>query len=241
MDFKVAGTAGGITALQMDIKVEGITIDIMREALMQARTGRLHILSEMKKVQSEPNSVLPVSVPKVQSLKIPVKKIGDFIGPGGRNIKALIERCGGERKISISIEDDGNVSFSSSDEDAIRMAMDEVKGMTVSVDVGTRFEGKVTKLLPFGAYVRISNGKEGWLHISEMEWKRTVNVEDVLKVGDDCMVKVIELGRNGQFRLSRKACLPKDTVPPSSPISSSAGLSPPGSPSSVKPRQGEKQ
>lgn len=238
MDFKVAGTATGITALQMDIKVEGITIDIMRTALMQAKVGRLHILSEMNKVQSEPNSVLPVSVPKVQSMKIPVKKIGDFIGPGGRNIKALIERCGGEKMISISIEDSGIVSFSSSDDDVIRKAMDEVKGMTISVDVGTRFDGKVTKILPFGAYVLIGAGKEGWLHISEMEWKRTVNVEDVLKVGDNCTVQVIELSRNGQFRLSRKACLPRARA---APLSSSAGRSPPTSPTSVKPKEGDEK
>lgn len=216
MDFKVAGTASGITALQMDIKVEGITIDIMRTALLQARTGRLHILSEMRKAQAEPNQGLPISVPKVQSMKIPVKKIGDVIGPGGKNIKALIERCGGERKISITIGDDGVVSFSSSNEEAIREAMELVKGMTVSVDVGARFNGKVTKVLPFGAYVSIGSGKEGWLHISELERKRTVNVEDVIKVGDKCTVQVIELGRNGQFRLSRKACLPSEGTTASS-------------------------
>jgi polyribonucleotide nucleotidyltransferase len=210
MDFKVAGTATGITALQMDIKVEGITIDIMRDALLQAKTGRLHILSEMSKAQAKPNRTLPVSVPKMQVMKIPVKRIGDMIGQGGRNIKALIERCGGENKISITVEDDGVVSFASSDERAISQAMEIVKEMIVTVDVGTRFDATVTKILPFGAYVSIGNGKEGWLHISELERKRTVNVEDVFKVGDKCTVQVIEVGRNGQFRVSRKACLPPD-------------------------------
>jgi polyribonucleotide nucleotidyltransferase len=209
MDFKVAGTATGITALQMDIKVEGITIDIMRKALLQAKAGRLHILGEMQKAQAEPNRGLPVSLPKVRTLRIPVKRIGDVIGPGGRTIKSLIERCGGEGNMSINIEDDGVVSFSCSDEEMIARAFDLVQAMVVSVDVGARFEGTVSKVLPFGAYVSIENGKEGWLHISELEWKRTTNVEDVLAVGDKCTVQVIEVGRNGQFRLSRKACLPK--------------------------------
>lgn len=213
MDFKVAGTATGVTALQMDIKVEGITIDIMRKALMQAKVGRLSILGEMVKVQAIPNEKLPGSLPKVRTMAIPVKRIGDVIGPGGRNIKAVIERCGGEGKMAINIEDTGLVSFSSSDDSLITCAMDAVKGMAVTVDVGSRFDGTVTKVLPFGAYVSVDVGKEGWLHISELEKKRTTNVEDVIKVGEKCRVQVIEVGRNGQLRLSRKACLEDDSAP----------------------------
>lgn len=207
MDFKVAGTGSAVTALQMDIKVEGITIEIMRDALEQARVGRLHILGEMLKVQAEPNSVLPSSLPKVRSFAIPVKRIGDVIGPGGRTIKSIIEQCGGEGNMSISIEDTGTVSVASSDEAMVEKAIAKVKSMVISVDVGSRFEGTVTKTLPFGAYIDIGSGKEGWLHISELEMKRTANVEDVVKVGEQVSVQVIEVGRNGQFRLSRKAAL----------------------------------
>lgn len=207
MDFKIAGTASGVSALQMDIKVEGITIDIMREALEQARVGRLHILGEMRKAQAEPNPILPSSLPKVRSFSIPVKRIGDVIGPGGRTIKSIIEQCGGEGNISISIEDGGVVSIASSNEAMVEQAISKVKSMIISIDVGSRFEGTVTKTLPFGAYVDIGSGKEGWLHISELEMKRTANVEDVVKVGEKVNVQVIEVGRNGQFRLSRKAAL----------------------------------
>lgn len=217
MDFKVAGTATGVTALQMDIKVEGITIDIMRKALKQGKSARLHILEEMAKAQATHCVKLPVSLPKVKTMNVPVKRIGDVIGPGGKNIKSLIERCGGETRMSVNIDDSGLVSFSSSDDDLLTMAMDIVKGMVVTVDVGTQFDGTVTKVLPFGAYVSVENGKEGWLHISEIERKRTSNVEDVIKVGDKCRVQVIEVGRNGQFRLSRKACLPADAKVVSSP------------------------
>lgn len=207
MDFKVAGTVDGITALQMDIKVEGITIDIMKKALEQARQGRLHVLQEMKKAQPEPNPTLPSSLPKVETMSIPVKRIGDAIGTGGRNIKSVIEQCGGDDVISISIQADGIVTFSSIEPAVIEKAKALMHATISTVDVGERFDGIVKKVLPFGAYVEFGSGKEGWLHISELEMKRTMSVEDVCKVGDKVRVQVIELGRNGQVRLSRKACL----------------------------------
>lgn len=213
MDFKIAGTAAAVTALQMDIKVEGITIDIMRKALKQAKDARLHILGEMAKAQSLSNVKLPSSLPRVRTMQVPVKRIGDVIGPGGKNIKALIERCGGEGKMSINIDDSGMVSFTSSDDEMITTAIDIVRSMTVTVELGTRLDGTVSKILPFGAYVAVDGGgKEGFLHISDLEKKRTSNVEDVIKVGDRIRCKVIEVGRNGQIKLSRKACL-DDVIP----------------------------
>lgn len=210
MDFKVAGTAEAVTALQMDIKVEGITMEIMRQALEQAKEGRLHILAEMQKAQSEPNPNLPSSLPKVETMSIPVKRIGDAIGAGGRNIRSVIEQCGGDANISISIQDDGVVLLSSPDGPAIVKAKELIEGMLATIDVGDRFDGVVTKVLPFGAYVEFGNGKEAWMHISELEYKRTAAVEDVCKVGDKVRVQVIELGRNGQVRVSRKACLSEE-------------------------------
>jgi polyribonucleotide nucleotidyltransferase len=207
MDFKVAGTSDGITALQMDIKIEGISIDIMRMALDQAKVGRLNILNEMMKAQPSICADLPSSLPRVRTVTVPVRKIGDIIGPGGKNIKSIIERCGGEGSMSINIEDTGIVSVSSQDEEMIDRAVTIIESMTTTISVGTRHAGTVTKILPFGAYIAIGTGKEGWLHISELEKKRTTNVEDVCKVGDKINVEVIEVGRNGQFRVSRKVCL----------------------------------
>jgi polyribonucleotide nucleotidyltransferase len=225
MDFKVAGTEDGITALQMDIKVEGIAVDVMRRALMQAKVGRLHILNEMFKAQPLSNMALPKSVPKVRTMTVPVKRIGDVIGPGGRNIKSVIAKCGGEGVMNISIDDTGSVSFSSSDDDMIEQAMNMVKGMVVTLQPGTRLDATVAKILPFGLYASIGQGKEAWLHISDFARKRTPSLEDVVKVGDKFPVQVIEVGRNGQLRVSRKACLPVgDLLVGKDPILESLGL-----------------
>lgn len=207
MDFKIAGSARGITAVQMDIKVEGITRDIMAAALEQARVGRMHILTRMTEAQPDVAESLPSSLPKVRVMQIPVRSIGDVIGQGGKTVKSIIERSGGEGVLSISIEDSGSVTFSSESETAISKAMDLVTSLTQTIGVGATLEGTVTKVLPFGAYVAVGNGKEAWLHISELENKRTRAVEDVCAVGDKVKVRVIELGRNGQLRVSRKACL----------------------------------
>jgi len=196
MDFKVAGTPKGVTSVQMDIKVEGITLELMRRALEQARRGRLHILEEMRRA----------AVPKIRTMSIPMVKIGEVIGPGGKKIRSIVEQCGGEDNFSISIENDGTVTFMSRDEAAIEVAMGLVRGLVVEIAAGDRFVGKVTKLLPFGAYVELLPGKEGWLHISEIAIERTEKVENALKEGDALEVAVIEKGRNNQFRVSSRAC-----------------------------------
>lgn len=219
-DAKFAGDDKGISALQLDVKLRGISIDLFRRILEQAREGRLHILGEMRKAMPAARSTLPATVPRVRSIVIPQKRIGDIIGPGGKTIKSIIERCGGEDVVRITIENDGTVSFSSVDEEALAKAMTIVQGMTISMEVGTKFSGKVTKVLPFGVYVEVAQGREGWLHISELEFKRTEKVDDVCKIGDDIEVKVIEVGRNGQFKLSRRACLPR---PESSKDAGAAG------------------
>uniref|UniRef100_A0A7S3EFZ5 polyribonucleotide nucleotidyltransferase n=3 Tax=Rhodosorus marinus TaxID=101924 RepID=A0A7S3EFZ5_9RHOD len=218
MDFKVSGDGEGISALQMDVKVEGITPDVIATALAQAKKGRLDILSVMKEAMPSYRESLPESVPKIHTMSIAVKKIGEVIGPGGKQIKSIIEQCGGEDIISISISQDGVVSIMSTDLDAIAKAVQIVEGIAVDINVGQRFTGKVTKTLPFGAYIEILPGKEAWCHISELEYKRTEKVEDVCKEGDILEVEISEVGRGGQFRVSRKPLLPKP--PPRTPENS---------------------
>jgi len=211
MDFKVAGTASGVTSLQMDIKVEGITLNTMRRALDQARSGRLHILDQMARAVPAPRTELPHAVPKIRTMVIPVEKIGEVIGPGGKKIRAIVDKCGGEGVLSINIENDGTITFSSKDTQAINAAMALVKSLVVDIAAGDRFVGRVNKLLPFGAYIELMPGKEAWLHISEIAVERTEKVEDALKEGDELEVVVIDKGRKNQFRVSRKAVLLADS------------------------------
>lgn len=206
-DAKFAGNREGLSALQLDVKLRGISIDLFSQILMQARNGRIHVLDCMDATMPKASPSLPISVPKVEILNISPKRIGEVIGAGGKTIRSIIEKCGGEDVIQISIDKDGRVSILSTERKMIKKAVNMVSGLAMTVDVGTTFKGKVTKILPFGAYVEMAEGKEGWLHISELENKRTNNVDDVCKVGDMVEVKVIELGRNGQFKVSRKACL----------------------------------
>ncbi|CDF38226.1 unnamed protein product [Chondrus crispus] len=210
-DAKFAGNRDGLSALQLDVKLQGISMDLFSRILMQARAGRMHVLDCMDAVKAKPSPSLPESVPKVEVMNISPKRIGDVIGAGGKTIRSIIERCGGEGTMQIGIDNDGRVSISSASRDMIKKAMGMITGLSMTVDVGTKFKGKVTKVLPFGAYVEMVAGKEGWLHISELEDKRTNNVDDVCKVGDTVEVKVIEIGRNGQFKVSRKACLAGNT------------------------------
>lgn len=207
-DAKFAGNRDGLSALQLDVKLRGISIPLFSRLLKQARDGRLHILDCMDAEMSQHKPALPDSVPKVTTLTISTKKIGDVIGQGGKTIRSIIDRCGGENVTRISIENDGKVSISSTEEAMLVKARAVVVSLAAEVEVGTKITGKITKILPFGAYVEVAAGKEGWLHISEVEHKRTNSVGDVVKVGETVEVKVIEVGRNGQMRLSRKACLP---------------------------------
>eukprot|EP00178_Gracilaria_changii_P003148 TRINITY_DN145_c0_g1_i1.p1 TRINITY_DN145_c0_g1~~TRINITY_DN145_c0_g1_i1.p1 ORF type:complete len:877 (-),score=147.18 TRINITY_DN145_c0_g1_i1:2748-5378(-) len=209
-DAKFAGNRHGLSALQLDVKLKGISINLLERILMQAREGRLHVLDSMDAVMPGPNPKLPDSLPKVISFQIPVRRIGDVIGAGGKTIRSIIEECGGEDVIRISIDNDGTVSLTSNSPTMISKAEATIRGLIVNIEVGSTIKGRVTKILPFGAYIKIAEGKEGWLHISELENKRTNAVQDVCNVGDELELKVTEIGRNGQIRLSRRALFPKE-------------------------------
>jgi polyribonucleotide nucleotidyltransferase len=202
MDFKVAGTRDGITALQMDIKVMGITAQIMREALEQARHGRLHILDKMAEVIGEPRTKISEFAPRFYTLQIPTDKIRDLIGPGGKVIRGIIEATG----VKIDVEDSGKVNVSSSDQVAAAKALQMIGDITATAEVGKTYLGKVTRLADFGAFVEIIPGTDGLLHISEVAEHRINDVRDELKEGDQILVKVLAVEGN-RIKLSRKAIL----------------------------------
>jgi polyribonucleotide nucleotidyltransferase len=202
MDFKVAGTREGITALQMDIKVMGITAQIMREALEQARHGRLFILDKMNEVIAEPRTTISEFAPRFYTLQIPTDKIRDLIGPGGKVIRGIIEQTG----VKIDVEDTGKVNVSSSDQVAAAKALQMIGDITATAEVGKTYLGKVTRLADFGAFVEIIPGTDGLLHISEVAEHRINDVRDELKEGDQVLVKVLSVEGN-RIKLSRKAIL----------------------------------
>lgn len=205
MDFKVAGTKDGITAFQMDIKIEGISSDIMRKALEQAREGRLHILESMDNVLPKPEKETSPYAPKIKIIMVNPQKIGEVIGPGGKVIKKIIEETGAD----VNIDDDGSVTISSMDQEAIDNAVKYVLGIVEEVEVGKIYEGVVTKIVDFGAFVEILPRKEGLVHISNLEQHRVRNVTDVLKLGERLKVKVIKIDNQGRIDLSRKDALEK--------------------------------
>ena len=202
MDFKVAGTNQGITALQMDIKVGGITPAIMAEALEQARKARLAILAKMLETISEPRTAISSYAPRIFTIKIDTDKIRDVIGPGGKMIRSIIERTG----VKINVEDDGRINIASSDESAAQKAIQIIHDLTAVAEVGKTYLGKVSRLVEFGAFVEIIPGTDGLLHISEVAEHRIRNIRDELKEGDQVLVKVISVEGN-RIRLSRKAVL----------------------------------
>ena len=206
MDFKVAGTKDGITAIQMDIKIEGINREIMEIDLKQAFEGRMFIMEKMEAVISEPRKEVSENAPKIELMKIDPSKIAGLIGPGGKTIKAIIEETG----VSIDIEDDGNVSIFGKDSEGMKKALELVKAQTQSVELNAVYDGKVTKITKFGAFVEVLPGKEGLLHISEISDKRVAKVEDVLKEGQIVKVKVITLEDENKFNLSMKALISKE-------------------------------
>lgn len=206
MDFKVAGSEKGITAIQMDIKIPGIGRDILKEALRRAREGRLFILNKMKEVISRPNPHLSKYAPRILTMNVNPDKIRDIIGPGGKTINKIIDETG----VKIDISDDGRVSISSTDEYSGKRAMDLIKNIVKDVEVGEIYLGKVVKITSFGAFVEILNGKEGLIHISNIAKERINKVEDVLSVGDEVLVKVTEIDKQGRINLSRKDALPKE-------------------------------
>ncbi|RLC37652.1 polyribonucleotide nucleotidyltransferase [candidate division Kazan bacterium] len=209
MDFKVAGSRDGITALQMDIKVAGITPQIMKDALAKAKTARYILLDEMAKVIAEPRKELSPYAPRVITVKVPVDKIGDVIGPGGKIINEIIEKAGGKAVTNISIEDDGSTFITSTDAKLGEEAAQTIRQMVREIRPGERFTGKVVKITDFGAFVELTPGHDGLVHISELSNKRVNRVEDVVKEGDYLEVVVKEVDKMGRINLSHKDTLNK--------------------------------
>ena len=206
MDFKVAGTANGITSIQMDIKIEGLTVDIMKEALERARKGRLHILKEMEKVLPKARAQLSKYAPRIITIQIKPEKIGDVIGPKGKTIRGIQDATGAK----INVDDTGLITIAAVGGDAGEKAREMVAAIVAEPEVGRVYEGPVKSTTPFGAFVEIIPGVEGLLHISELQHGRTEKTEDVVKKGDIVQVKLLEVDERGRMKLSRKALLPKD-------------------------------
>jgi polyribonucleotide nucleotidyltransferase len=203
MDFKVAGTRKGVTAIQMDIKVAGLTEEILRNALAQAHEGRLFILDKMEAVIASPRAEISRFAPRITTIKIHPDRIRDVIGPGGKIIRKITE----ETKTTINIEDDGSINIGSTNSENTQKAIDWIRSLTRDVEAGEIYTGKVTRILPFGAFVEILPGKEGLVHISELANYRVPSVEDVVKIGDELQVLVTEIDRQGRINLSRRALL----------------------------------
>jgi len=206
MDFKVAGTTDGITALQMDIKVMGITTAIMREALQQAHKGRLEIIGKMEQTMTGPRTTISAFAPRIITIKIPVDKIRDVIGPGGKMIRSIIDRTG----VKIDVEDDGRVNVASADENSAQKAIAIIQELTATPELNKVYMGKVQRITDFGAFVEIMPGTDGLLHVSEIANHRVKDVRDELKEGEQVMVKVINIDPSGKIRLSRKALLQEE-------------------------------
>lgn len=209
MDFKVAGSSEGVTALQMDIKIEGINKEIMQIALNQAKAARMHILSVMDQAIDKPSEELSEFAPRIYTVNIPPKKIADVIGKGGATIRALTEETG----TTIEIEDDGTVKIAATNGESARAAIARVEQLTAELEVGTIYSGKVVRIVDFGAFVNVLPGKDGLVHISQISEERVNNVSDHLKVGDEVQVKVLEVDRQGRVRLSIKEAMKKDEAP----------------------------
>jgi polyribonucleotide nucleotidyltransferase len=203
MDFKVCGTEAGITSIQMDIKIGGVTREILERALAQARDGRRHILAEMGKAIASPRAEISVYAPRITTIKIRPERIKDVIGPGGKVIKEITATTG----CSINVEDDGTISIASSDQAKVAAAVKRIRDLTQDAEVGKTYLGTVRKIVEFGAFVEIFPGTDGLIHVSELSDKRVKNVTDVLQEGEEVLVKVISVDRAGKIRLSRKEAL----------------------------------
>ncbi|MET0183477.1 MAG: S1 RNA-binding domain-containing protein, partial [Caulobacterales bacterium] len=200
MDFKVAGTDQGITALQMDIKVAGITEEIMKVALERAYDGRMHILGEMNKALSGAREAVGANAPRIVQIKIPVDKIRDVIGTGGKVIREIVEKTGAK----INVEDDGTVKVASSSQEAIDAAIKWIKGLTSEAEVGQIYEGTVVKVMEFGAFVNFFGSKDGLVHVSQISTQRVQKPSDIVKEGDKVKVKLLGFDDRGKVRLSMK-------------------------------------
>jgi polyribonucleotide nucleotidyltransferase len=223
MDFKVAGTAQGITSIQMDIKIDGLDLKIMTEALAQAKEGRLHILGEMNKAMAAPNAELSTYAPRIVTLNISPEKIGDLIGPKGKTIRGIQDETGAQ----LSVDDSGLVTIAAVGGEAMERAKQMVRALTAEPVVGDTYEGTVKSITAFGAFVEIMPGTEALLHVSEIKWERVEKTEDVLKKGERVTVKLVDRDERGRLRLSMKALLPKPEGyverEPSAPRESSGG------------------
>ncbi len=204
MDFKVCGTTKGITAIQMDIKIAGLSREIMTQALDQARDGRIHILGKMLETLDQPRADLSKYAPRITTLKVKPDQIRLVIGPGGKTIKGIIDQTG----VAIDVEDDGTVNVASSDPEAVKKALDIIRGLTAEPEVGATYKGAVQRITDFGAFVELLPGTDGLLHISEMAHTRVDKVTDVMKEGDIVEVKVLSVDRDGKVRLTRRELLP---------------------------------
>jgi len=204
MDFKVTGTAEGITAFQMDVKISGVSREIMANALEQAKKGRLFILGKMKEILASPRDHLAAHAPRIFTMKIKPDKIREVIGTGGKVIRGIVEQTG----VKIDIDDTGNINIASIDEESAQKAISIIEGIIAEAELGKIYIGKVKRIVDFGAFVEILPGTEGLLHISQISDKRVAKVEDVLKEGEEGVpVKVIEIDKMGRIRLSRKEAL----------------------------------
>ncbi|MCK5576979.1 MAG: polyribonucleotide nucleotidyltransferase, partial [Dehalococcoidales bacterium] len=209
MDFKIAGTTRGITALQLDIKLSGVSIEILEKALIQGRKTINFILNEMHKVIGSSRTELSQYAPRMYKVVIPQEKIGAVIGPGGKTIRAIIEAT----KTTVDVDNEGVVFVGSADEQSARKAIRMIEDLTREVEVGTTYTGKVTRIMTFGAFVEVLPGKEGLVHISELADYRVERVEDIVKVGDEVTVKVTEIDSQGRINLSRRAVFDKGSRP----------------------------
>ncbi|PKN35469.1 MAG: polyribonucleotide nucleotidyltransferase [Deltaproteobacteria bacterium HGW-Deltaproteobacteria-19] len=203
MDFKVCGTKNGVTALQMDIKIDGLTEAILRQALQQAKEGRLHIIGKLKETLSQARSDISIYAPRITTVKVRPERVRDVIGTGGKNIRQIINETG----VTIDVEDDGTVTIASSDAEASARAVAMVKWLTEDAEIGKIYRGTVKKIMDFGAFVEILPGTEGLIHISQLAKERVNKVTDILQEGDEVMVKVLEIDKAGKIRLSRKEAL----------------------------------
>jgi polyribonucleotide nucleotidyltransferase len=210
MDFKVAGTAKGVTALQMDIKVSGVSSEIMQNALAQAKDARLFILDRMREAIAETRTELSPYAPRMLRMSIPVDKIGMVIGPGGKTIRGMVD----EFKVTIDVADDGTVTIGSSDADAVHRVHDRISLMTREIAVGDIYTGKVTRITSFGAFVEILPGKDGLVRLGDLADRPLDRVEDEVDMGDEITVMVVEIDSMGRVNLSRRAVLSGDGAAP---------------------------
>jgi polyribonucleotide nucleotidyltransferase len=205
MDFKVCGTEKGVTAIQMDIKISGLTREVVEKALAQARIARLHVLSKMNEALGTARTDLSAHAPRITLIKVKPDQIRTIIGPGGKMIKAIVDQTG----CAIDIEDDGTVAIASPDNVSVQKAIDIIKSLTMTPEVGETYKAKVTRIEPYGAFLEFAPGKDGLLHVSEIDWNRVESVEDYMQLGSEVEVKIIEVDRDGRVRFSRKELLPK--------------------------------